>query len=44
MKLLRYVDAMDYFVMACECLFALFIVYYMVEESIEVGATNGITG
>ena len=36
-KLIRYVSASDYFVMACECIFALFIIYYMVEEFLEVG-------
>jgi len=35
-KLLRYVTVTDYFVMACECIFAIFIFYYMVEESIEI--------
>lgn len=35
-KLLRYVNSMDYFVMACECIFALFILYYIVEEALEV--------
>ena len=35
-KLIRYVSASDYFVMACECIFALFIIYYMIEEFLEV--------
>lgn len=35
-KLIRYVNAWDYFVMACECIFMLFILYYMVEEFIEI--------
>lgn len=35
-KLIRYVNALDYFVMACECIFILFILYYMVEEAIEI--------
>ena len=35
-KLIRYVSAGDYFVLACECLFALFIFYYIIEEVIEV--------
>ena len=35
-KLIRYVSAMDYFVLACEAIFGLFIVYYMIEETIEV--------
>lgn len=36
LKLLRYVTAVDYFVLACECLFILFILYYIVEEVLEV--------
>lgn len=35
-KLIRYVTVGDYFVMACEGIFVLFILYYMVEESIEI--------
>ena len=35
-KLIRYVSAGDYFVLACEAIFTLFIVYYSVEEAIEV--------
>jgi len=35
-KLLRYVSAMDFFILACECMFVLFIVYYVVEEILEV--------
>jgi len=35
-KLLRYVTPMDYFVLACEIIFCLFIVYYTIEEAIEV--------
>lgn len=35
-KLIRYVSASDYFVMACECIFALFIIYYMIEEFLEI--------
>ncbi|XP_072051319.1 polycystin-2-like isoform X2 [Amphiura filiformis] len=35
-KLLRYVTAMDYFVMACEGIFVLFILYYTVEEILEI--------
>ena len=34
-KLLRYVSAMDFFVLTCECIFCLFIVYYIVEEILE---------
>ncbi|VDP76418.1 unnamed protein product [Echinostoma caproni] len=32
-KLVRYMTSMDYFVMACEIFFMLFIIYYIVEES-----------
>lgn len=35
-KLIRYVTVLDYFVMACECLFILFILYYIVEEILEI--------
>lgn len=35
-KLIRYVTATDYFIMACEAIFILFILYYMVEEGLEV--------
>lgn len=35
-KLIRYVTAWDYFIMACEAIFALFILYYMVEEFLEI--------
>ncbi|PAA56728.1 hypothetical protein BOX15_Mlig009305g2 [Macrostomum lignano] len=35
-KLLRYVEPIDYFVLACECIFMLFICYYIVEEIIEI--------
>ena len=28
-KLLRYVSAMDFFILACECMFVLFIIYYV---------------
>ncbi|XP_033734192.1 polycystic kidney disease 2-like 1 protein isoform X2 [Pecten maximus] len=35
-KLIRYVTVQDYFIMACECIFVLFIVYYIVEESLEI--------
>ncbi|CAG0892278.1 unnamed protein product [Cyprideis torosa] len=35
-KLLRYVTVMDYFIMACEFIFVFFIIYYMVEELIEI--------
>lgn len=35
-KLIRYVNSLDYFVMACEAIFVLFILYYIIEETIEV--------
>ncbi|XP_076462152.1 LOW QUALITY PROTEIN: polycystin-2-like [Babylonia areolata] len=35
-KLLRYVTIGDYFVLACEAIFCLFILYYTVEEVIEI--------
>jgi hypothetical protein len=35
-KLIRYVDAFDYFVLGCEILFMLFVVYYTIEEALEV--------
>ncbi|CAH1795418.1 unnamed protein product [Owenia fusiformis] len=35
-KLIRYVSVSDFFVLACECIFALFILYYSVEEIIEI--------
>ena len=36
LKLIRYVTPMDYFVMACEAIFVLFLVYYSIEEFIEI--------
>jgi hypothetical protein len=39
-KLIRYVQAFDYFVLGCEIIFALFIVYYTIEEIIEVSQTR----
>ena len=36
LKLIRYATTMDYFVLACECLFVLFILYYIIEEALEV--------
>lgn len=36
LKLLRYVTGFDHFVMACEGIFALFLIYYTVEEIIEI--------
>ena len=35
-KLIRYVTAFDHFVMACEGIFILFIVYYTIEEILEI--------
>ena len=35
-KLIRYVTVGDYFVMACEAIFCLFIFYYSVEEALEI--------
>uniref|UniRef100_A0A061QFY2 Putative PKD2 n=1 Tax=Cupiennius salei TaxID=6928 RepID=A0A061QFY2_CUPSA len=35
-KLLRYVNPYDYFIMACEVAIILFILYYIVEESLEI--------
>ena len=36
MKLLKYNESTDYILMAVECLFIIFIIYYLVEESIEI--------
>ena len=36
LKLLRYVSTMDYFVMACEILFVIYLIYYTIEEMIEI--------
>ena len=35
-KLLRYVDAKDYFIMSCEFIFIAFIIYYIIEEALEI--------
>jgi hypothetical protein len=35
-KLLRYVSTFDYVVAACECLFVLFIIFYTIEELLDV--------
>ena len=35
-KLIRYVSSMDYFVMACEFIYLISLVYYSIEEIIEV--------
>lgn len=37
-KLIRYASGFDYFVMACECIFCVFILYYIIEELLEVFA------
>jgi len=36
LKLIRYVTNMDYFVLACEGMFVLFLLYYSIEEIIEI--------
>lgn len=35
-KLLRYVSTMDFFVLGCEGIFTLFLIYYIIEEALEV--------
>lgn len=35
-KLIRYVAAMDYFVLACEIIFGIFLIYYSIEEGLEI--------
>lgn len=35
-KLIRYVNSFDYFVLACEILFVIMIIYYTIEEVLEV--------
>lgn len=35
-KLIRYVTSMDYFVLACEIMFIMFIIYYSIEEALEI--------
>lgn len=35
-KLIRYVTVWDYVIMACECIYVLFTIYYTVEELMEV--------
>ncbi len=35
-KLLRYVSASDHYIMACEFIFILFILYYIIEEILEM--------
>ena len=36
LKLLRYVTSLDYFVMACELIFVVYLIYYSIEEIIEI--------
>jgi hypothetical protein len=35
-RLLKYTNSGDYFLMACEIIFAIFILYYIIEESLEI--------
>ncbi|TRY80381.1 hypothetical protein TCAL_04863 [Tigriopus californicus] len=35
-KLLKYTESSDYVLMACEIIFVIFIVYYIIEESLEI--------
>ena len=35
-RLLKYSDGKDYFLMGCEIVFILFILYYIVEETLEI--------
>uniref|UniRef100_A0A3P8Z1C4 Uncharacterized protein n=1 Tax=Esox lucius TaxID=8010 RepID=A0A3P8Z1C4_ESOLU len=35
-KLIRYISTWDYFIMGCESVFCLFILYYIVEETLEL--------
>jgi hypothetical protein len=35
-KLLKYTNPEDYFLMACEFIFIIYILYYIVEESLEI--------
>ncbi|KAG7279838.1 hypothetical protein CRUP_013748, partial [Coryphaenoides rupestris] len=35
-KLIRYINFWDYFILGCECVFCLFILYYIVEEILEL--------
>ncbi len=41
MKLIRYVSMFDYFIMACEGVYILFILYYLVEETLEILKIRG---
>uniref|UniRef100_T1INT4 EF-hand domain-containing protein n=1 Tax=Strigamia maritima TaxID=126957 RepID=T1INT4_STRMM len=35
-RLIRYIDDFDYFVLGCEIMFCLFLVYYIIEEIVEL--------
>ena len=35
-KLMPYVTSWDYFIMACQIVFVVFIIYYIIEEGIEI--------
>lgn len=39
-KLIRYVTPFDYFILVCEFIFCGFVVYYFIEEFIEVKMLN----
>ena len=41
-KLIRYVSALDYFVLVCEILFCVFVFYYTIEEIVEVNMNKKI--
>ena len=41
-KLLKYNDGTDYILMAVEVLFALFVLYYLIEEGLEI-KTHGMS-
>ena len=40
-KLIRYVSMFDYFIMACEGIYTVFILYYLVEEFLEILKIGG---
>jgi hypothetical protein len=42
-KLLRYVSTTDFFIMFCEFFWMLFILYYIIEEAIEVNHIKYLT-
>ena len=39
-KLIRYTDVTDYVVLACECIFVVYLIYYIIEEGIEASVPN----